>query len=274
MEGSLGNQETERRPPFEADPPSEGEISEGESTDIQANMAANDSAHARGPGKRRSEREEQREALRGYKIPRIEPTEVEVVGFEELVPEDPGVEHESAGEGANAISGSKKAGALQDPTFFDPLVDLEDTDWLEPGQWEFLRKYFMEPGFQKKLLGLLEEECPVPEDIVSSMQRPIDNEIAELIPKSVWEWAKDTDTNLLQIAARLGVSLGPILQLWSEMRAARTNNPAMGEWCRLLEMTLAGLGQVNAAVLFYRRKNVLTWFFAGSEESPGAGSAE
>ena len=81
--------------------------------------------------------------------------------------------------------------------------------------------------------------------------------------------AKDLDKGFLSASHRLGVALGPLLQLWSLGREARDANSSVPAEAvnTLIEKTLVSLGQVNAAILFSRRKNLLARFFGDTKKA-------
>ena len=161
--------------------------------------------------------------------------------------------------------------ALSDESMFDPMRLIEEAQegMIEVEQREFLSKYFYDPQFLPKVLEDIEAEHPIPDILRRAVGRPLDNEILDMMQSPHNTRAKDLDKGFLSASHRLGVALGPLLELWSVGREARATGDTVdpNAVTTLLEKSMVILGQVNAALLFSRRKNLLARFFGDSKKA-------
>ena len=151
--------------------------------------------------------------------------------------------------------------------FYDPLAKKhQDSLGLNDKQWEFLLKYVMDPGYCPDVLADIEEGSAVPTEIKQWMNRAIDGEIVDLMRgANSKKWLKDSDAALLSVSSRLGVALGPLLKVWKGLKNFREGT--VKDLCAEVEKTLVALGQANGAILFQRRKNVLSRFYRDDKKA-------
>ena len=162
------------------------------------------------------------------------------------------------------------SGALSDASMFDPLAEeAEAGNILSNEQCEFLKKYFVDPSFLPGFLTQLCEERPIPDLVKQGVRKPLDPEILDLMQDNLAGVMKGQDKGLLSTGVRLGSALGPLCELWTNARDCKAKgqdlNPALT--ARLVEETLIALGQVNAAILFNRRKNLLSKFMRSGKKA-------
>ena len=161
-------------------------------------------------------------------------------------------------------------GKLSDPAMFDPLAEeAEAGQTVSKEQQEFLAKYFVDPAFMPGYMETLSEERPAPDLVNQAVRRPMDPEIMDLMNASTGHIAKGQDKGYLSTGVRLGAAVGPLCDLWTEARlSGAMNQPLDGMLvARRVEETLIGLGQVNAAILFNRRKNLLAKFMRSNKKA-------
>ena len=147
---------------------------------------------------------------------------------------------------------------------FDPMRLLSEAQegMLQYEQRQFFAKYFYDPQFLPVVLEQLEDEHSISDSMKRAVGRPLDPEILDMMKPPNNTRAKELDKGFLSASHRLGIALGPLLQLWSLGREARDTNGTVPTDAvnTLVEKTFVSLGQVNAAILFSRRKNLLARF--------------
>ena len=111
---------------------------------------------------------------------------------------------------------------LADRTMFDPMRLLSEAQegMLQYEQRQFLVKYFYDPQFLPVVLEQLEDEHSISDSMKRAVGRPLDPEILDMMKPPNNTRAKELDKGFLSASHRLGIALGPLLQLWSLGREA------------------------------------------------------
>ena len=161
---------------------------------------------------------------------------------------------------------------LSDNSIFDPLTQQLQDSGLDYGQREFLFRYLVDPNYCPDVIDKMADDYPIPDEVSVATQRQIDPEILAMLPSGVASKLKDTDKNLASVGNRLNTALGPMLELWNQLREARNQGSHVppADACGLIERSLVALGQVHGNVLFARRKLILGSFFKDNRKATEA----
>lgn len=167
------------------------------------------------------------------------------------------------------LPGSSGMSGLSDPSFYDPLAETPDV-LLDQGQSEFLDRYFRDPAQHLGMLEKITESAPVPDAVQTAVGRKLDPEILDMLGPKVANAAKETDRGFTAIGKRMGSAMGPLTKLWTQLRHARTqpSQPIdINAMCQLVDQTIISLGQSHNALLFARRKALLSRFFRSAKKA-------
>ena len=179
-----------------------------------------------------------------------------------------GGSRDSSARQGDIRSGKRKAIRLFDENMFDPMDETDEAE-LPPAEGVFLEKYFEDPIFKPQILERIAETAPAPASVMAEVRRSVDPEILDMVQGKGASSIKDTDKTFLSIDTRLGTALGPLLKAWTQLRRKqeRPSSKDVREACHNIEQCIVALGQTHNAVLFGRRKAVLTSFFKDAKRA-------
>ena len=179
-----------------------------------------------------------------------------------------GGSRESNARQGDIRAGKRKAIRLLDDNMFDPMDETDEAE-LPPAEGVFLEKYFEDPIFKPQILERIAETAPAPASVMAEVRRLVDPEILDMVQGKGASSIKDTDKTFLSIDTRLGTALGPLLKAWTQLRRKqeRPLSNDVREACHNIEQCIVALGQTHNAVLFGRRKAVLTSFFKDAKRA-------
>jgi hypothetical protein len=156
--------------------------------------------------------------------------------------------------------GQRSTDAGQLTGFFNPLAEASpDNVGLSQQQVLFLQTYFTDPDYLPGVLGRIVEEHPAPAVVKDGVTRRLDGTLCSLMGSDKASVARDVDKNFTAIGARLEAAMGPLADLWVQARQGDDSLPS-STVATLLEKAFVCLGQVNASILFQRRRNFLGKF--------------